>query len=499
MDKEVRVNEYMMPETSIGRRRTQKENITSTTRIGLKRLRKEKAYRESWFKMFVLSYFILMLGFLALRLILPTPTISLAENRELKKMPQISLQNIFFGKFTTEFEDYFADTFPLRNQFIKAGDYVSYLFKIPVSGVDSIVVIGDNIMQGTDMYGEDGAENGQDPAEAVPPSAPSEEAVNPYTGEPTPRPEQDIKDMKDKGTYLLTDTAIYKEIILNPEEYTKWAEGIGRLAKALPGKKIIVMSPPNSYPFYADSKYFKSENDQKAGIEDMYGKMASGIYTADTYSRLNEHKEEYIYFRTDHHWTALGAYYGYIAFCEAAGIQPEPLGVMQKNTYERDFLGSNYKQLKNTAKAKLIRQSPDHVDYYIPAAKCGITMYEKTPLKDGIDIPMFDLDLPSKDWNCYHIFLGGDYPSIKITTDTRNGKSIVLFKDSYANALTPFLTSNYQDIYLVDFRDYNYKREPDFSLEQFVKDNDIDDILLIMTFELANDPTYVDWYLKALP
>ncbi len=500
MEKAAGAKVSIAPTTRMGQKKIRNDDIKSTTRMGLKRLRKEKVYRESWYKLFVLSFFAVIFGFLALRFILPVPTLSLSESREIKKMPSADVNNIFFGKFTTDFEDYFADTFPLRDPFIEAGDYVSYLFKIPVSGVDSIVMLDGNMMQEEDMedkvpIGKGGSEEMED--RIVPSSDPAGQAVNPYTGEPTPQPS--AQDMQAKGIYLLTDTAIYMEEKINSEQYTAIAEGVNRLAEALPGRRIIVMSPPNSFAFYAAPKYRNPENDQKAGIEDMYGKLAPGIYTVDTYLSLDAHKGEYIYFRTDHHWTSLGAYYGYTAFCEAAGMQPVSLYTMQKNTYERDFLGSGYKQLKNTAKAKLIRQVPDYIDYYIPPAQCQLTMYEKTPMKNGIDIPMFDLDLPGRDWNCYHIFLGGDYPSIKITTDTQNGRSIVLLKDSYANAFTPFLTSNYQYIYLVDFRDYNYRGKPDFSLEQFVKDNDIGDVMLILTFELANDPEFVDWYLKALP
>jgi hypothetical protein len=115
---------------------------------------------------------------------------------------------------------------------------------------------------------------------------------------------------------------------------------------------------------------------------------------------------------------------------------------------------------------------------------------------------MFDLDkldLNPEETNCYLIFFGGDYPGIKITTDTKNGKSIVILKDSYANSLTPFLTVNYQYIYMVDFRKYNILGKPDFNLTKFVKDNNINDVLLLLSFDLANDPTYAEWYLACLP
>jgi hypothetical protein len=484
MEKDVRVKEYITPEA----RRKQRK------------IRKGKAYRGLWYKLIVFSFFVMIFGLLALRLILPVPTTSLSENRELKKMPSTDISNIFFGKFTTDFEDYFADTFPLRDPLIEAGDYVSYLFKIPVSGVDSIVVLDENMMQEEGTGEEDSSEqegdpaDGQDPAEEVPSSTPSEDVANPDTGETPPQP---AEDMQEKGIYLLTDKAIYMEVKLDPKRYTAFAEGINKFAGTLPGRRIIVMSPANSFAFYADPKYRNPENDQKAGIEDMYSLMDPGIYKVDTYSYLENHTGEYIYFRTDHHWTALGAYYGYTAFCGAVGLEPVSLDTMPKNLFHDNFLGALYKQTKNYAKAKLVKNNPDYVEYYEPAAKCELTTYKKTPLTGGKKIPLFDKDLPSGTNNYYRIFLGGDYPIIKITTDTQNGKSIAILKDSYANAFVPYLTAHYQTIYVIDFRDFNKGSNPKFHLAQFVEDNDIDDVLLQMNFRYTGIPGDVEWYLKA--
>ncbi len=483
MEKKIEAKEYTMPET-------RKEQ---------KKMKKEKKYKDFWCKIIVFSFFTMIFGLLALRLILPVPTISLSENRELKKMPSADINNVFFGKFTTEFEDYFADTFPLRDPLIEAGDYVSYLFKIPVSGVDSIVVLDENMMQEEDSGGEDSGEqesgpvDEQDPAEGFPSSTPTGEAVNPDTGEPEPQAEPD---MQEKGKYLLTDTAIYVEVKLDPKRYTAFAEGINKFAEALPGKRIIVMSQPNSFAFYAAPKYRNPENDQKAGIEDMYAKLDAGIYKVDTYSYLDDHKSEYIYFRTDHHWTALGAYYGYTAFCSAVGIEPVPLDTMQKNLFKDDFLGALYKQTKNYAKAKLVKNNPDYIEYYVPAAQCELKTYRKTPLTGGKDIPLFNKDMNGST-NYYRLFLGGDYPIIKITTDTRNGRSLVILKDSYANALIPYLTAHYQTVYVVDFRDFNKGSSPKFHIAQFVKDYNIDDVLLQMNFRYTSIPGDVEWYLKA--
>jgi hypothetical protein len=281
--------------------------------------------------------------------------------------------------------------------------------------------------------------------------------------------------------------------------YTKWANGVNALADALPaGTRLAVMTPPNSYALYAPEQYYDPDCDQEQGINDVYALLADSIYKINPYPYLQEHMDEYIYFRTDHHWTARGAYCGYTAFCDTLQLLPQPLDGMEKRVYEKDFLGSYYKELKNNAKAKLIRNLPDYIEYFVPPAQCQLTMYTNTNMKSGEDIPMFDMDLPSGTTNYYRIFLGGDYPSIKIETDTMNGKSIMILKDSYANSFAPFLTANYQTIYIVDFRDFNSSDKPSFNVTKFVKDNNVNDVLLLLNFDFVNSSSYVKWYLKSL-
>lgn len=464
----------------------------------LKRLRNAERYKKFWYAFIVGTFCAFIFGGLIMRLILPTPTVSIAENRELKKMPPSNAGNIFFGKFTTDFENFFSDTFPLRDDLLSAGNYFSYLSRIPIAGVDSVVVMDNKIMQGDEDVpsGTDNRPQVSSPAADAPASSPSVSGGS----------EQDFEETtgedETKSRYLMTDTAIYKETKTDADTNIEWTKGINRLHQALPGKRIIVMSPPSSYAFYADKKYSTPKNDQKTGLEDMYNTLDPGIYKANPYPYLEKLKDEYIFFRTDHHWTALGAYCGYTAFCSALGIEPVKIDSMKKETYERDFLGSYYKQLQETAKARLIEQHPDKIDYYVPKVNYKVTVYDDEILKNGTSAPMFDLDKVNLDadvTNCYLIFFGGDYPGIKITTDTKNGKSIVILKDSFANSLAPFLTANYQYIYMVDFRKYNLQDRQDFSLAKFVKDNNIDDVLLLMSFDLANNPTYEEWYLAALP
>ena len=99
-----------------------------------------------------------------------------------------------------------------------------------------------------------------------------------------------------------------------------------------------------------------------AGIEpygDVYKRQV------DAYSKLEAHKDEYLYFRSDHHWTALGAYYAYTAFCESAGLKAEPLSKFESGEYT-GFLGSLYSAIKAYPQSQALADNPDTVQFWRP-------------------------------------------------------------------------------------------------------------------------------------
>ena len=97
-------------------------------------------------------------------------------------------------------------------------------------------------------------------------------------------------------------------------------------------------------------------------IDLCYSKMAPNIVTVDAYAKLRNHTDEYIYFRTDHHWTQLGAYYAYTAFCEAAGFEAVPLEDFETGRYD-NFVGSMYTFTKGYPQSDVLKNNPDYLDY----------------------------------------------------------------------------------------------------------------------------------------
>lgn len=170
----------------------------------------------------------------------------------------------------------------------------------------------------------------------------------------------------------------------------------------------------------------------------------------DVFPVMKAHSDEYIYYRTDHHWTTYGAY---VAYCEAAkalGYQAVPLSSFDIEHASYDFRGTLYSKTLDDG------ITPDIIDYYHFNGKTGgVTL----TVDDGYGEKEYDslyfreyLDVKDK----YSSFMGTNSPVMKITSNENpNGQSILIFKDSYAHAFIPFLVNHYSNITVLDMRYIN--------------------------------------------
>ncbi len=187
---------------------------------------------------------------------------------------------------------------------------------------------------------------------------------------------------------------------------------------------------------------------QKTFIDYCYNGLDS-MTKIDCLSYLLGHKDEYLYYRTDHHWTSLGAYYAYCAAAKALGFSAYGLNEFNIETASGDFQGTLYSKTLDESVAA------DSIDYYhLKANAPKITM----TVNDGKTETVYDslyvrsyLDVKDK----YSSFTGSNQPIITIDTSVDNGKSLLIIKDSYAHSLVPFLANHYSKITMVDMRYIN--------------------------------------------
>ncbi|QOV11783.1 DHHW family protein [Viridibacillus arvi] len=258
----------------------------------------------------------------------------------------------------------------------------------------------------------------------------------------------------------------------NAERYTN---AISSTKQAL-GDQVEVynMVVPSSVEFALPQKYQNMSKSQKPVIDKIYDNLDSKVKTVDAYKALEKHKNEYIYFNTDHHWTSLGAYYAYEQFAKEAGFQAKSLNEFKKYS-KKDFLGTLYTQTQDTK----LKENADVVDYYKIPVDYDVFRYEKgkedTPVSSTLYADYVD------GVNAYSLFLHGDFPMIKIqNNDSDNGKKLVVVKESYGNAFVPFLIPHYDEIYVVDSRYYNS------SLKKLVNEQEVKEVLFINNIFAAN-------------
>ena len=273
---------------------------------------------------------------------------------------------------------------------------------------------------------------------------------------------------------------------------TSYAGAVGNLAAAMgPDVRTISLITPNGGEFYSPESLHTGEHSQKDMIDLCYSKMAPNIVTVDAYAKLRNHTDEYIYFRTDHHWTQLGAYYAYTAFCETAGFEAVPLEDFETGRYD-NFVGSMYTFTKGYPQSDVLKNNPDYLDYYLPIYETHARYYADATLQNGVPVSVVYTKMDSAVDNKYLCFIGGDTPICIIESTAKGGTCLVL-KESYGNALVPFLTSHYSKIIVVDPREFNRDGKPSLDLTQFAAEQAVDDLLVINYPYMINSKAYVRW------
>ena len=195
----------------------------------------------------------------------------------------------------------------------------------------------------------------------------------------------------------------------------------------------------------------------------------TGATWADVYTPLMEHKDEDIFYRTDHHWTSLGAYYGYTGLASALGYTPVPLSDYTPTVRSTEFYGTVF----SSSGVRWVK--PDTITTYVPDD--GITVVSHTYDSSGNPVEeqralYVESFLSVKDK--YSMFLGGNQ-SLGVVTNTNNpdGPKLLIIRDSYADSLVPFLTAHYSEIHLIDPRYYH------LSVKDYVEQNGIDQALVL--------------------
>ena len=417
-----------------------------------------------------LFFLCLTLGMLFSLIIPLRPTYSDVEKRELAKFPEFSFTALVSGRYFKDIDTWFADTFPFREGLITVNSKLSEL-----RGV------GDRIYGLNDMAVQTVPEvtSGKEPEKTE-----KEETSATIEKQTEPTVPDQINDVTQTlGGVLVIGDSGYEYCSFYQNVADKYAGIINKTAKELKGiSSVYCMVVPTSMDITISDNVRKGINscDQSEVAKYIYDSLNTGAKTVDLYTQLRMHRDEYVYFRTDHHWTALGAYYAYEKFCETAGYKPITLDKYKKVSYG-DFLGSFYGDTNNSA----MRKNPDELIAYLPPYKSSLTFTNPEGKSFNWDLVHDVSNYPIS--QKYNSFAGSDNPFTVIENLSKEkGKTCLVIKESFGNAMIPFLVGKYKKVYVIDYR--YYKK----GIIAFAKQNKINDVLFINNASAVRSDTLIE-------
>jgi hypothetical protein len=260
----------------------------------------------------------------------------------------------------------------------------------------------------------------------------------------------------------------------------KCADKVNTAASNLDGKaRVFYLIAPNSLGVVLSvaSRERVSNGDEKAGITYSYECANDKVYTVDAYTELRAHNDEYVYFRTDHHWTALGAYYAYTAWAKKAGVEPTKLS----DYTVLDMPGHLGLFYTMSGSPYSMKTNPDCVTAYIPTGDFSVKV---TNTYGSVSDGKLVWDYSSNAYK-YGCFIGGDNPLTVITNNSiEDDSSCVLVKDSYGNPFAVYLAQHYKTVYVLDYRYYG-KLSGYMTLSQMEQTYGIDDVVVLLSMTLS--------------
>ena len=334
---------------------------------------------------------VFLAGLLAWHIVLPDRERSETENRTLAQLPAFSWENLKNGSFTQGVEDYFADQFPLRDD---------------------------------------------------------------WTGLKA-RCEQLLGKREFNGVYLCGDTLIARVEEPDEDQVEKNLSYVNKLAELTGGQVLLGLIPSAAEVWKDKLPQGAPGFDQAAFIRRAAEK--TGLPTVNLLGALSEHADEPIYYRTDHHWTTQGAFYGANALLEALGREPleeryfRPKTVYQDGKLRTEAVSTDFNgTLYSTSGIHWLE--PDAIEYWVPDGYLNVTTWKSGKPEPG---QLYDRSyLEGKDK--YSSFLGGNQPLCVIENpDIQDGSKILLIRDSYSDSLAPFLAQAFAQVHLIDLRYYH--------------------------------------------
>lgn len=465
-------------------------------------------------KVFSLAMMGLMSCLFVLGILLPLrPGYSDAEKRELKKFPALSVQGLFSGTYFRDITAWYQDSYPGKEEWMLLASKTKAFYgfqgeqiygggeqlkeEIPTGegALAETFAVEKNASEEESLAEAKGAEPKAEDGKEHKSKTENTEEIDQASEEGKQNVAENKKKQENSnfetdaegnlqiqkageaeniggeqiGSLYLNGDSAYELYYFSEKAVRSYASLLNTVQAMFPKVEVSAMIVPNSFGIMLDPKVQEklASSGMDQAIAYSYSLMEKSINKVDVYDALMKHKEEYIYFRTDHHWTQLGAYYAYQEFCKSKGYSTKPLSAYQKMDFP-NFYGTFYFFMN---RPESLKSHPDQVTAYQGSMNSMQFTDQVGALQEGKLIYDAGQMLPG---NKYNSFMMGDHAYVEMhNEEAPRKKSILVLKDSYGNAFVPLLAQDYRDVYVVDYRHY---KENATSL---VQEKDIDEILFL--------------------
>lgn len=455
---------------------------------------------------FLLSYWWIMLlftlGLAALAFGNPEGGESERENRTLQSAPRLTLGSWFDGRFMTEVEGYLGDQIPGRNAVLNASAGVMDLFDLR-SDEERILAasVGRELEAAGEMGGGDDELLPQ--VTAVPAATPAPEVLSVSTPVPelTPVPENvptpeptPVPEITPEPTATPIDPAV-KDTSKTRSFYYKKADGgvstvfhfekdaiestisslnAYRAALKEDGRVFFTYVPDSQRAdkwLFNTKTYVGWHSDVEATIQ---ANVSEGVYVFSAVNEFEPHMQadEPVYFRTDHHWSGLGAYYMVSSMRSSQG-QPAMSYSDFSYTVHEKFTGSIYQSALDMAGTSVY----DRLEIPTELAPVFSATYR------NLDQFIKEVRYMEPERSSYSAFLGGTHePFYVVETGFHTGRNALVICDSFGNAFIPYLAPYYDKVCQIDLREeHSFISQRNASVKKYIDHWNIDDVYFIVS------------------
>lgn len=285
--------------------------------------------------------------------------------------------------------------------------------------------------------------------------------------------------------YLLYDGAAYSQAYFSRKASQAYADAYVKYAETFPGVRITAINPPISSINIKNPYVQAMINDQGKVLDDIASVMYGDVNYINLRSTFEKHRGEYLFFKSDFHWTQLAAYYAYCEYAKSVGLTPTPLSAFEDRVLTTTFIGLT----NHYANDERVNTFYDTLHAYMPRKEHTYTVY----YDGGITLKgQYDTCVHTY-IETYSCFLIGDQPYSVIEVPENDPEKVVMvIKESSGNAFVPFLMEHYGKIIVIDPR----HTTPD--IRPIVRSEGVDDIILFATASTVGNTTYCNYYLRLI-